>query len=1047
MSRGIERIDHPTLRCSEGTPFHRTDLKDQQKLGVLLEGCALLAHLARVGWRLADDWQGAVVSKEARLVNVRVEPGRRRGLTQHRLSALLLRLFSIGEPPLAGCAFAAPGAISGRGPARRAARQLAERWRQGLVEVSADQALVCMFDEAPILWRPSLAAHRESLVGRFVGVAGAELWVAGPAGSRRGLLRESTDLERLIALVREPAFRDLWETERTGFDGTHAWVEAGEAGEVAEAGPSASPSWALPLQRAQEAYRVGAFRSALKLVENLVSAEATLLRAQCALSMGDLRSARRRLADIRTEPLSAAQRLVLARLRVRIHSCLGERVAARKAGAVVLRLARGTAGEHAASAFVLLTGLDGRAAGRLLYAVLGTNRRGMSSLRASQCWVGLAWARLLIGDRNGARRGFGHAFRLSETHQSKRAGTEALVGMAAVRLREGETEGIEDLLQAVRSDAITTGHRRMERRCSTLLALLDLTLGSFEAAEERCCELSTSGGEADIPPESLVLRVIRARALGCLARKEAAAEELGFAGSEALGALDPEERPAIWALAGESERALQNAATGPFGPLWRKVVCCEPMFASDWDALMELHGYRQARLVFDLVVAGPERMPDYWLRRALSTFSRLHLRGLEASLRTALQGPWLALRSYLHGERADRTAIETLFAGSGYRDVRLVWSSTSREVVLVDGPGGAEEIKAPLNEGHLALLAPRIGEELRTLFEVVVDRVSIPQRTPAADRGGMVGESAVLAEAVAKLRRFAVSDVPVLLLGESGTGKELAAKHVHASSSRAGGPFLAYNCAAVTDSLLLADLFGHVRGAFTGADRDRSGFFEAARGGTVLLDEIGDLPASAQGSLLRVLQEGEIRRVGESRPRRVDVRVVAATHRDLESMVEEGSFRRDLYFRLRVAQVVLPPLRQRGADVLLLAEHFLSRAGKGCRLTRRARERLLGHFWQGNVRELFNVLQVALTLTDDRWVRCRHLDIPEKSHPEGGIQSSYHQQLDAYRRRLLSEALEATHGHRVSAARRLGITRQALSYLLRKLEVADPTLDGSGVSR
>ena len=203
--------------------------------------------------------------------------------------------------------------------------------------------------------------------------------------------------------------------------------------------------------------------------------------------------------------------------------------------------------------------------------------------------------------------------------------------------------------------------------------------------------------------------------------------------------------------------------------------------------------------------------------------------------------------------------------------------------------------------------------------------------------GGMVGESRALHDALRRLERLALGELPVLLYGETGTGKELAAKRLHAESPRRERPFVAVNCAALSESLLLSELFGHARGAFTGADRDRAGVFETAHGGVVFLDEIGDLPSGAQGALLRVLQEGEVRRVGESRARRVDVRVVAATHRRLDALVDRGAFRQDLYYRLNVAVVRLPPLRERGDDVLLLARHFLAAHDRRLRLGARRR--------------------------------------------------------------------------------------------------------------
>jgi transcriptional regulator with PAS, ATPase and Fis domain len=244
---------------------------------------------------------------------------------------------------------------------------------------------------------------------------------------------------------------------------------------------------------------------------------------------------------------------------------------------------------------------------------------------------------------------------------------------------------------------------------------------------------------------------------------------------------------------------------------------------------------------------------------------------------------------------------------------------------------------------------------------------------------------------------------------------------------------VAVNCAALSETLLLSDLFGHARGAFTGADRDRKGVFETAHGGTVFLDEIGDLPLTAQGMLLRVLQEGEIRRLGESAPRKVDARVLAATHRDLDRMVEEGSFRRDLYYRLRVGCVELPPLRHRGEDVLILADDFLSRSS--VRLSRPARARLLAHRFPGNVRELQNVLAVAAALAGDGGlIEAGHLELPaEAPSRDRSSESSYHRQVDALRRRLILEALEKHGGNRAEAARELGVSRQGLSYLICKL--------------
>ena len=320
--------------------------------------------------------------------------------------------------------------------------------------------------------------------------------------------------------------------------------------------------------------------------------------------------------------------------------------------------------------------------------------------------------------------------------------------------------------------------------------------------------------------------------------------------------------------------------------------------------------------------------------------------------------------------------------------------------------------------GDLRRLAPLAGEGSGPMNQ---------QRRPAR----IVGQSRGLRRCLERLERLAPSDLPVLIQGETGTGKELAARRLHRKSPRRRRPLAPINCAALAPGLLVSELFGHLRGAFTGADRDRPGIFEAAQGGTVLLDEIGDLPLDAQGKLLRLLQEGEVRRLGESLPRRIDVRVVAATHRDLERMTEQGEFRRDLYYRLRVGRVKLPPLRDRGDDVLLLAETFLANLGR-LELTTAARRRLLDYPWPGNVRELKNVLEVAAALCDDGRIDAELLDLPEHNRT---VRHGYHERLRRFRRSMVAEALDASDGNQAAAARRLGLSRQALSYLVRRLEI------------
>jgi two-component system response regulator HupR/HoxA len=316
----------------------------------------------------------------------------------------------------------------------------------------------------------------------------------------------------------------------------------------------------------------------------------------------------------------------------------------------------------------------------------------------------------------------------------------------------------------------------------------------------------------------------------------------------------------------------------------------------------------------------------------------------------------------------------------------------------------------------------------------------------------LVGESGAWRALVEQIPRVAASGLPVLLLGETGTGKELVARAVHALSARRRQAFVAQNCGATPDTLIESELFGHARGAFTGAVGDRTGLFEAAEGGTLLLDEIGDASPLLQMKLLRVLQEGEARRVGDSRPRRVDVRVVAATHRSLERAVSQGGFRADLYFRLAAVRLRLPTLRERGRDVLLLARHFLARAAARLgvpapELSPELADRLLRHAWPGNVRELANACAFAVGVAGARTlVGGEHW--PDAPFAEAVAEGAgLHAETRALEERRLKETLRRTHGNKTQAARALGLSRQGLLKKLRRLGLgAAPALDEGGVA-
>jgi two-component system response regulator AtoC len=293
------------------------------------------------------------------------------------------------------------------------------------------------------------------------------------------------------------------------------------------------------------------------------------------------------------------------------------------------------------------------------------------------------------------------------------------------------------------------------------------------------------------------------------------------------------------------------------------------------------------------------------------------------------------------------------------------------------------------------------------------------------------------------LERAAEYKATVLLTGESGTGKEVLARAIHAQSGRRGQAFVAVNCAAIPEALLESELFGHARGAFTGADRARRGLFVEADGGTLFLDEIGELPPPLQAKLLRVLQEEEVMPIGESKPRSIDVRVIAATSRDLEREVASGRFREDLFYRLDVFRVRVPPLRERREDVPLLVDHFIARfretLGKAVRtITDDALDRLVDHAWPGNVRELENVVERAMILADSD--RITLADLPEaiatpRKKPTSSPASGDFSMRRARRRfesELIRRALDATGGNRTRAARLLEISHRALLYKIKE---------------
>ncbi len=386
------------------------------------------------------------------------------------------------------------------------------------------------------------------------------------------------------------------------------------------------------------------------------------------------------------------------------------------------------------------------------------------------------------------------------------------------------------------------------------------------------------------------------------------------------------------------------------------------------------------------------------------------------------------------------------------------------EVVMMTGHATVETALAAIKSGaydyltkpfedveHVARVVARAADR-----KLLIDRTRQLERELEALEGrhGLVGSSAGMREVARMIDAVAYSAATVLVTGESGTGKELVARALHQKSPRKNQPFVALNCGALTETLLESELFGHVKGAFTGAQRDQKGLFEAADGGTIFLDEIGDIPLSTQVRLLRVLQEGEMKRVGSADAIKVDVRVIAATHRDLPKLVKAGKFREDLFYRLNVIAIPLPPLRDRIEDVPLLAQHFLKRyaerLGKKVRtVSAEALELLSGYRWPGNVRELENAVERAVVLCRGEGIAPADLppsvtgrtaplvrEVPQNGEEQAWLTQSYatakENALRRFERSYVEALMRSCDNNISAAARKAGMDRSNFKRVLRK---------------
>ena len=365
--------------------------------------------------------------------------------------------------------------------------------------------------------------------------------------------------------------------------------------------------------------------------------------------------------------------------------------------------------------------------------------------------------------------------------------------------------------------------------------------------------------------------------------------------------------------------------------------------------------------------------------------------------------------------------------------ILLTAHGNERIAVQAMKAGAYDYLHKPFSSEELALVVAR-AVEARQLREA-----ARTLRIERAVGGPVVGQSPAFRRLWEAAQRVAGREVPVLIRGETGTGKELIATLLHAASPRAQRPLVRFNCAAISAELAEAELFGHVKGAFTGAVATRSGFFAQADGGTLVLDEVGELPMAVQPKLLRALQQGEVQAVGASRVERVDVRVVACTHRDLAAEARVGRFREDLYYRLNVVELTVPPLRERREDIPLLAEAFRARYAQrfslvDARLSPALVEALRARDWPGNVRELENAVARLLALSEGGELGVEalsRLSASPESTPQAGT-GTLREQVAAFERSLIARALEETGGNQSEAARRLGLTRVTLIDKLKR---------------
>ncbi|MEP6800980.1 MAG: sigma-54 dependent transcriptional regulator [Acidobacteriota bacterium] len=655
------------------------------------------------------------------------------------------------------------------------------------------------------------------------------------------------------------------------------------------------------------------------------------------------------------------------------------------------------------------------------------------------------------------------------------------IDLAATLYHAGRPDRCPGLLEHAASLAVGAGRGDLARIARSNLVEASTTACDWESAS-RSVDALLQSAERDGDRTWLLVGLhhrarlaLRVGRLEDAGRDNVAARELARQLDDRLEIgelwLEEGDRCALLADEGAARRAWEQAAADPPDRCHTDDRASRRLAEQDALAVGGIGATELHARAFGAIERG-----EYGAAEGVARWSALCPGGVPRDLRDAAGallrsrgGALLADRAFPTQDRADRRGLELLReavalglsgeAADGTLPFGLAGLSVTNdrgEEVLALGVSigasnwDAEPLRAGADEYVLRLTPPPPPEIARSAALVVETLLFRPAAASASSgfsegwrRLGVVAGDAAMEEPYRRLVRFAPRAMTVLILGESGSGKEAVARAVHDLSPRASGPFVAVNVSAIPATLLESELFGHARGAFTGADRERAGLLEESARGTIFFDEIGDLARGSQAKLLRALQDREIRRVGENRARRIDVRVVSATSRDLAREVDEGRFREDLFYRLHVAVVRLPPLRDRGHDILLLARHFVAQASKengrgDLGLSPDAVAALLAHSWPGNVRELQSAIGQAAALAEGNRIDAALLpEAVRRSARPVDPRHGYRTRVDAHRRDLILEALERSGGNRSRAARELKLSRQALLYLIRELKVTE----------